>query len=304
MKGPPRTTTSKFQPGASFTTHPASYFSARLTGGISSLDLDRLKIVLVRSGQAELHGSFGVLPVRAGDLVLIPPAVEYGGVIKTPGDLIGGAFDLILVLDQIRWAIGDDSQDRRAAMAHFESLLPTIRTLHPRRSLRHDLERDLLALLHAAPVAHVKDRVIGAAEFLWQVGMMFDPLIATGRVLRGETIHRPLRLEVQLAIGLLQHDLAHDWGVAELATQVHLSPSTLHRAFKSELGVAPMEYLALLRAARYKQLITTSAMPFSEATVAVGWQSPDHARRRFRELNGVSQREHRSRSRHGLVPLR
>ena len=295
-----RTSLSTLVPGASLM-HPASYFEARVTSGVSSYDLDRLKVVLVQSGRAELLGDFGIVPVGAGDLVLIPPRVEYGGIILEPGSLIGGAFDLMFVLDQIKLALHDTSPGRRQAMAHFQLITPSVRRLRPNRASWRELERVVSGLLQGAPEMHMAEHVLGATQFLWQVAALIDPMVAPGNVLRDLTIRRPISIEVQKAIDLLQHDLAHPWTVAELAAAVFTSSSKLHRDFKSALGMGPKEYHVILRAARYELLATMTDLDFAQVSAMVGWVSPDHARRTFRTIYGSSPRDHRARARSGAV---
>lgn len=281
--------------------HPASYFGGRITSGISSHDLERLKVVLVQSGRAELLGGFGAVQLGAGDLVLIPPGLEYGGIIDDHGSFIGGAFDLMFVLDQIKIALHDTSPGRRLAMAHFEHIMPTVRRLRPNRAAWLYLERVVSGLLHSAPDAHMADHVIGATQFIWRVAALIDPAVAPGTVVRDLAIRRPISLEVRNAVDLLQHDLAHPWTVAELAAAVFTSPSKLHRDFKKALGIGPKEYHVILRAARYELLATMTDLDFAQVSSMVGWLSPDHARRTFRTIYGSSPRDHRARARSEVV---
>ncbi|MBX3194888.1 MAG: helix-turn-helix transcriptional regulator [Microbacteriaceae bacterium] len=290
------TSLSNLVPGASLM-HPASYFGARVTSGVSSYDLERLKVVLIQSGRAELLGDFGIVSVGAGDLVLIPPRVEYGGIITEPGSLIGGAFDLMFVLDQIKLALHDTSPGRRQALAHFRTITPTVRRLRPNHASWRELERVVSGLLRSAPEMHMADHVVGATQFLWKVGALVDPLVAQGNVLRDFAIRRPISIEMRKAVDLLQHDLAHPWTVAELAAAVFTSPSKLHRDFKSALGMGPKEYHVILRAARYELLATMTDLDFAQVSAMVGWLSPDHARRTFRTIYGSSPRDHRARAR-------
>jgi len=282
--------------------HPVSYFGATVTSGVTPYDPERLKVVLVQTGHAKLLGDFGLLSIEAGDLLLIPPHVEYGGVVLEPSRLIGGAFDLMFVLDQIKLASRDMSPDRQQALAYFQQTTPTVRRVRLDHAAWAELEAMVSQLVRRAAEMKVADRIVGATQFLWRVASLADPMrVAAGAALHDPAIRQPIGMDVQKAVELLQGDLAHSWTVAELAAAAFVSPSKLHRDFKAALGMGPKEYQVILRAARFELLATMTDLDFAQVSAMVGWVSPDHARRTFRTIYGSSPRDHRARARSGAV---
>lgn len=302
MGAMPRTTKSTQPPDPS-STYPALFFGGRLVAGIPSRDPDRLKVVLVRSGHGEVHTATAAFPVRAGDLVLIPPNLEYGGIIHEAGDVVGAAFDVMFVLDQVKWALGGKPHDRRRAYERFRNTVPTVRAVHPSKRIWTELDRDLRRLLARAGHATLLDNVLAAAGLIWRLGALVDSDAATQPVLHDATVARPLRIEVSKAIELLRSDLQHRWTATELARLVNLSESALTRAFRKELGMTTREYLQVVRLVQFEQLVRHSDVELADAAAMVGWLSSGHARRTFREIVGASPQEYRAQVRAGMVRL-
>ena len=71
--------------------------------------------------------------------------------------------------------------------------------------------------------------------------------------------------------------------VAELALQVHLSPSRLSKLFKSEAGIGLGQYLTLLRMRCAARLLATTEDPVKKIAAAVGYHHPSSFVRAFNE---------------------
>jgi AraC family transcriptional regulator of arabinose operon len=87
-----------------------------------------------------------------------------------------------------------------------------------------------------------------------------------------------------------------DLSVAELAEQVHLSPSRLAHLFKQAAGVSPIQALLQLRLRQAARLLEFSTLGVAEIAAEVGFDSPFYFSRRFRAQYGVSPRAYRQRS--------
>jgi hypothetical protein len=63
---------------------------------------------------------------------------------------------------------------------------------------------------------------------------------------------------VQLALTAMTGDLARPWSVADLARAASVSPSRLHRLFRTEVGSTPLGWLTRSRAERFAVLLLGS----------------------------------------------
>ncbi len=103
----------------------------------------------------------------------------------------------------------------------------------------------------------------------------------------------PSEIAVQRAARLLAECPERAWRLHDLADRVHLSTSQLGRAFSLRFGMAPMQYLARVRAHRLAQLLVETDLPIGVAMSRVGWSSRGHAARRFSAIVGVSPTDYR-----------
>lgn len=90
-----------------------------------------------------------------------------------------------------------------------------------------------------------------------------------------------------LQIWLLEN-LHVDLTLDAMAEQARLSPRTLHRRFREQLGAAPMDWLARARVRRAQALLETTTLGVEAVAAAVGFGSAAAFRERFRRLVGVS----------------
>lgn len=98
---------------------------------------------------------------------------------------------------------------------------------------------------------------------------------------------------VAATLKLLERDVARAWTVAELAERAHLSVSHVSRIFTHATGMAPITYLARLRAERMAADLIDGDASVSEIGGRHGWPDPNYASRRFRHFFGVSPRTFR-----------
>jgi len=94
--------------------------------------------------------------------------------------------------------------------------------------------------------------------------------------------------QAKRTLDFIEANLASKLGIGDLANVVALSRSHFSRAFKSTLGVSPMEYVAVRRVERAKALICSSREPLAEVALACGFADQPHFNKRFRDLIGMS----------------
>ena len=94
--------------------------------------------------------------------------------------------------------------------------------------------------------------------------------------------------QARRTLDYIEANLASKLGIGDLAEVVALSRSHFSRAFKCTLGLSPMEYVAVRRVERAKELISSTRERLAEVALACGFADQPHFNRRFRALIGMS----------------
>ncbi len=92
----------------------------------------------------------------------------------------------------------------------------------------------------------------------------------------------------------ITNNLNADLSVERLAEQINLSPRQFTRRFKVEFGLAPAQFVKLLRLDTARVLLDQGSR-YGEAALAVGFKSNDGFRRAFESRFGVSPIEYQKR---------
>lgn len=92
--------------------------------------------------------------------------------------------------------------------------------------------------------------------------------------------------QVQQAIAWIREHYDRPLRVEALATQVALSPSSLHRHFKAATRLSPLQYQKHLRLQAARERLMSESADAAEVAYAVGYESPSQFSREFRRLFG------------------
>lgn len=95
------------------------------------------------------------------------------------------------------------------------------------------------------------------------------------------------------ALRLLQHNPAHPWTVANLATEVGLSRAALARRFTELVGEPPMTFLTAWRLTLAADLLRDPDATIGAVAQEVGYSSAFALSAAFKRVRGVSPRDHR-----------
>ncbi|HET8791431.1 MAG TPA: AraC family transcriptional regulator [Modicisalibacter sp.] len=115
------------------------------------------------------------------------------------------------------------------------------------------------------------------------------------RVLCGELGHRLRDLasingqgkSIAEVIRLLKAHYAEPLRIEELATAVHMSPSTLHHRFKAMTSMSPLQFQKQLRLHEARRLMLIEGVSAATASHQVGYNSPSQFSREYRRLFGA-----------------
>ncbi len=91
----------------------------------------------------------------------------------------------------------------------------------------------------------------------------------------------------------LQHNMAEDVTVQQLADLVYVSKSYLSRIFRRQTGMSLNDYLQKLRVEAAKSILVSSNLSVEEVSSMVGYHSPKYFYRVFLSNTGMSPREFR-----------
>lgn len=99
------------------------------------------------------------------------------------------------------------------------------------------------------------------------------------------------------ALRAVHADVAHSWNLNELAEISHMSRSAFAQAFKSHVGVPPLEYLIQWRMSLARDALARDALSISELARATGYQSESAFSTAFRRVVGSSPAKFRDQER-------
>lgn len=88
------------------------------------------------------------------------------------------------------------------------------------------------------------------------------------------------------AIQWINHDYAKPLLIEELAKEVNLSPSALHKHFKKVTAMSPLQYQKAIRLQVARRLLLTEFLDAADAGFRVGYESPSQFSREYARMFG------------------
>lgn len=259
---------------------------------------DFAEIILLTSGEGDHLTDAGTHRLRPGTLIVLGPHswhsyANTAQLMFTNLYLSGEALELLASTPTLLGGLGTLHHQlctpgavsvRRLPDADAQKLQQTLATIAiaPQESVLAQASSLLDVLDHLVTLCH-DDTAIPATP------LGHEHALAAGSLLR----HSP---RVSHAISLFHERIEYPWSLREMGIRLSISPSQLVRAFRAELGEAPMTHLQRLRAERMAYLLRTTDLTIAAAGRAVGWQDPSYASRRFSAHWGLSPLAYRART--------
>jgi transcriptional regulator GlxA family with amidase domain len=106
---------------------------------------------------------------------------------------------------------------------------------------------------------------------------------------------------LRLLLEWMEEHLADAHSVASLAAQAHMSPRTLSRRFRSEIGSSPMTWLTHRRVSRAQELLEGTDMSIEQVATAAGFGNDTAFRHHFRRHVGTAPTAYRAKFRSSPV---
>ncbi|WP_039833361.1 helix-turn-helix transcriptional regulator, partial [Paenibacillus sonchi] len=89
------------------------------------------------------------------------------------------------------------------------------------------------------------------------------------------------------AIQLINRDYAKPLLIEDLAKEVHLSPSALHKHFKKVTAMTPLQYQKAIRLQVARRLLLAEFLDAADAGYRVGYESPSQFSREYARMFGL-----------------
>lgn len=105
---------------------------------------------------------------------------------------------------------------------------------------------------------------------------------------------------VDRAVRLMHENINRPLQLEEIAREVNLSPSHLHRLFRQAIKTTPMHYFIRLKIGRACELLDNTEMKINEIGHFLGYSDPHYFSRIFKQVTGHAPRKFRSLRRAGL----
>jgi AraC-like DNA-binding protein len=107
---------------------------------------------------------------------------------------------------------------------------------------------------------------------------------------------------ISAALRAVHADMAHSWSLKELAEISHMSRSAFAQAFKSHVGVPPLEYLIQWRMSLARDALARDTLSISQIARATGYLSESAFSTAFRRTVGSSPAQFRNQARQSSRP--
>ncbi|MNI40106.1 HTH-type transcriptional activator RhaS [compost metagenome] len=85
---------------------------------------------------------------------------------------------------------------------------------------------------------------------------------------------------------MINRDYAKPLLIEELAKEVNLSPSALHKHFKKVTAMSPLQYQKAIRLQVARRLLLTEFLDAADAGYRVGYESPSQFSREYARMFG------------------
>ncbi|MDP4096688.1 AraC family transcriptional regulator [Paenibacillus sp. P96] len=88
------------------------------------------------------------------------------------------------------------------------------------------------------------------------------------------------------AVHLISRDYSKPFLIEELAQEVNMSPSALHKQFKKVTAMSPLQFQKVIRLQAARRIMLTEDLEAAEAGFRVGYESPSQFSREYARLFG------------------
>jgi AraC family transcriptional regulator len=149
------------------------------------------------------------------------------------------------------------------------------------------IEHISLALLAELAAGGSSGRLYGEGLTTALAAHIISSYSSTPRLLREITRGLPASL-LRRIVSVIEDRLDEDLGLAELASEVGLSPSHFSSLFRKTTGLSPHQYIVQRRVERARTLLTATKLSISEIATMVGFYDQSHLTHQMQRVLGVT----------------
>lgn len=106
---------------------------------------------------------------------------------------------------------------------------------------------------------------------------------------------------IEIVIHQMKNNLNEKLSLNSLSSLVDLSPSRLSHLFKAETGVAPIQYLRVLRMKKACELLETTVLTAHEIRRLIGIKDERHFLRDFKRTFGLTPASYRTKHKSNVI---
>ena len=235
------------------------------------------ELVLVREGAADHFMNGEHVPVRAGNIFLIPP----GKVHSYRNTEHFGIYNILFTEEILRTFKHDLSNT-----ANYQMLFH----LQPELCSNLRAKTDMLTV-QRGDFTEAGSRTAALGKFLH----LIVHLIRNARVTHSHE-NRSCVYQISRLLAEMDRDPAKAWTLENMATFVGMSQSSFRQQFRAMTGKAPVAYLLQSRLQKAAMMLKLSD-PVSETAFRLGFKDSNYFTRQFHAFYGISPREYRKQKR-------
>lgn len=227
-------------------------------------------IVYVKEGEGILTLKRGVLPFRAGDLIVMFPG------------------------EKVQYTMNEGSVCTLSWIGVHGTALDGL--LAP---LGIKKERPIFSLENGSEVERILDKIYTTSYLTsYSDKVMMTGLLYAFFAALLQNVDADMKFDPVLrAAEMMDYNYNLPLTVDMMADMIGCNPSYLSRAFKEKKGQSPKEYLIAVRINRAAELLATSRLAIGDVSASVGIEDPLYFSRLFRNRTGKTPSEYRNENR-------
>ncbi len=269
---------------------PVIRIAHQLTGGltIAKRIIVDYEIVLLIRGQSVLHFDDLPVPLRPGNLVVIPPFVEHAFASGT-GELIEHVavhFDLSQTIPGTQAAAR--SRAYRVELSHGQSF-PTCNAIPAGNFVRTAFSRIIETFPDRNPA--------GELECSSLLGSVLAFLLSQKALSSHQSSGQSHRMRLEHLLAYIDEHLGEPLDGEYLAIQMDLSPSRFRTIFGRMMGVSPHQYLTQRRIEKARRLLADDHHTIKQIARLTGFADEFHFSKTFRHIDGLPPSLYRTQAR-------